>query len=522
MPESLMQSCIKVANEAPADIKSNLRRSWAAFSQERIDVNKRPESFKGCLFNLCWFHALVLGRRRFGQQGWSRKYSFNQGDLTICADVLTTYLDDNEGIPWEDLRYIFGEIMYGGHITDAWDRRTNNTYLEVIIHEGIFKKMELGKGFPAPSPTELDYEGYRNYIETDMVPEAPPLFGLHPNAEIGYLTVTANTLCDTILQMSGASSGGDGSGDSSSKVQSVMTDLLERLPTDFEMVGINIRAKEFLEGVEGPFIQVVLQEASRMNVLLDFMRKSLIDLGKGLKGQLNMTQAMEDLQICFGLNLVPGRNPFHKCSWESMAWFSKKGLITWFLDLIQRCEQLEGWTEEMVRPFSMWLPGLFNPTAYLTAVMQATSREESLPLDKVTTETHMTQLWSPEECLFHPRDGAFVHGLFIEGARWPQKDEIEETIDIHGVPCGGYIVDSRIKELLPLLPIIYVKAVAVQPQWEASSVGYLRHERAIYEAPIYITTMRGPTYVTLATMETKDPASKWTLAGCAVIFQTDD
>jgi Dynein heavy chain AAA lid domain len=28
-------------------------------------------------------------------------------------------------------RYICGEIMYGGHITDAWDRRTNNTYLQV-------------------------------------------------------------------------------------------------------------------------------------------------------------------------------------------------------------------------------------------------------------------------------------------------------------------------------------------------------------------------------------------------------
>ena len=44
-----------------------------------------------------------------------------------------SYLNDNPQVPWDDLRYIFGEIMYGGHITDPWDRRTNNVYLEVRL-----------------------------------------------------------------------------------------------------------------------------------------------------------------------------------------------------------------------------------------------------------------------------------------------------------------------------------------------------------------------------------------------------
>jgi len=33
-------------------------------------------------------------------------------------------------VPWEDLRYLFGEIMYGGHITDDWDRKLCKTFLE--------------------------------------------------------------------------------------------------------------------------------------------------------------------------------------------------------------------------------------------------------------------------------------------------------------------------------------------------------------------------------------------------------
>ena len=56
-------------------------------------------------------------------QGWNRSYPFSTGDLMICKDVLLNYLEANRNVPWVDLRYIFGEIMYGGHITDQFDRR---------------------------------------------------------------------------------------------------------------------------------------------------------------------------------------------------------------------------------------------------------------------------------------------------------------------------------------------------------------------------------------------------------------
>lgn len=35
--------------------------------------------------------------------------------------------------PWRELRYVFGEIMYGGHITDFFDRRVTMSYLEVSM-----------------------------------------------------------------------------------------------------------------------------------------------------------------------------------------------------------------------------------------------------------------------------------------------------------------------------------------------------------------------------------------------------
>ena len=57
------------------------------------------------------------------------------------------YISSNVHVPWEDMRYVFGQIMYGGHITDAWDRRCNNTYLDVYMQPNILHGCELAPGF---------------------------------------------------------------------------------------------------------------------------------------------------------------------------------------------------------------------------------------------------------------------------------------------------------------------------------------------------------------------------------------
>ena len=453
MPESLMQSCIKVANEAPSDIQSNLIRSWDNFSQETIETCSKPREMKACLFSLCWFHAVVSGRRRFGQQGWSRKYSFNTGDLIICSNVLKSYLDVNDDVPWDDLRYIFGEIMYGGHITDAWDRRTCNTYLKVYQNEELFHGLELAPGFNSPSPDMFQYDDYMSYIEQSMPPESPPLFGLHPNTEIGYLSNSAETLLFNILTISGGEDSATKENNKGNTERETMVDLQERLPKQFEMVTLTLKAKPLLDGPSGPYIVVVLQECGRMNILLHEIERSLSDLDKGLKGQLNMTQEMEDLLSALQMNQWPGRNPFSKCNWEKLAWPSQKNLLSQFSNMIQRVEQLSKWIETLDIPKSIWLPGLFNPSSYLTAAQQVTARKRGLALDTMTIETHVTSMWDASEVVNHAVDGTFIHGLFIEGARWPKGDELGDSFIVEGTKCAGTLSESRLKELMPPMPV---------------------------------------------------------------------
>lgn len=62
-------------------------------------------------------------------------------------------------VPYDDLRYLFGEIMYGGHITDEWDRRLCRTYLEEFIKPEMLEgELSLAPGFQLPG--NMDYSGY--------------------------------------------------------------------------------------------------------------------------------------------------------------------------------------------------------------------------------------------------------------------------------------------------------------------------------------------------------------------------
>ena len=100
------------------------------------------------MFSLCFFHSIIIERKKFGPQGWNKDYPFNMQDLRSCALVANNYLESAK-IPWDDLRYIFGEIMYGGHITDDWDRRLCNAYLrKYCVHE-ILEGLELCPGCAA-------------------------------------------------------------------------------------------------------------------------------------------------------------------------------------------------------------------------------------------------------------------------------------------------------------------------------------------------------------------------------------
>ena len=235
-----------------------------------------------------------------------------------------------------------------------------------------------------------------------------------------------------------------------------------------------------------------------MNTLLSTIRFSLFELDAGLKGQLNITDAMEALGTSLSLNKVPAE-------WEKYAYFSKKSLIEWFGDMLLRINQITIWSTEMETPKSLWISGLFNPMSFLTAIMQVTARQFKLPLDDMTLKTDVTNFKNWEELPGPAETGAYVHGFFLEGAGWELGRGGEQ----------GYLTDMILKELHPEVPVMHVTSIRLQER---------RAAKGNYECPVYVTTMRGPTYVFTAhlKMESEEfDANKWILAGVALLMSPE-
>ncbi|XP_068084396.1 dynein beta chain, ciliary [Anabrus simplex] len=483
IPQGILESSIKITNEPPTGMLANVHKALDNFNQDTLEMCSKEAEFKAILFSLCYFHAVVAERRKFGPQGWNKVYPFNVGDLTISVNVLYNYLEANPKVPWEDLRYLFGEIMYGGHITDDWDRKLCIAYLEELMQPALVDgELFLAPGFPAPTST--DYAGFHTYIDEMMPPESPYLYGLHPNAEIGFLTTTAENLFRTVFEMQPRDAGASGGATVTreDKVKLIVDEILEKLPEEFNMIEIMGKVEE-----RTPYVIVAFQECERMNYLTNEMKRTLKELDLGLKGELTITSVMEELENALFLDQVPE-------IWTQRAYPSLLGLTSWFADLVLRLRELDTWATDFVLPASVWLSGFFNPQSFLTAIMQSTARRNELPLDKMCLQCDVTKKHK-EESTSAPREGAYVHGLFMEGARWDTQ--------------LGVIMDSRLKELFPPMPVINVRAITQDKQ----------DLRNIYECPVYKTRMRGPTYVWTFNLKTRDKPQKWTLAGVALLLQ---
>jgi len=142
---------------------------------------------------------------------------------------------------------------------------------------------------------------------------------------------------------------------------------------------------------------------------------------------------------------------------------------------------------------------LFNPQSFLTATKQIFSKEKQAELNKLDIQTDVLKklYWEPD--LPPIKEGAYVFGFQIEGARWD--------------PAVGQLEESFPKKPFSVMPVVNCRAVPL---------GDGKEDKSIYKCPVYKTIMRsGLGYVFTAQLKTKFPPDKWVLAGVSIILDVE-
>uniref|UniRef100_A0A3B4Y7S0 Uncharacterized protein n=1 Tax=Seriola lalandi dorsalis TaxID=1841481 RepID=A0A3B4Y7S0_SERLL len=423
-PITFLQSSIKFTNEPPL-VKAGLKRTFSGVSQDQLEISNLPE-WKPLLYAVAFLHTTVQERRKFGPLGWNIPYEFNQADFTSSMQFVQNHLDDldaRRGVNWSCLRYMLGEVQYGGRVTDDLDKRLLNTFTRVWFSENTFSdKFCFYKGYSIPAKAKT-VQDVLQHVEALPLVDSPEVrahwtSNHDPSSHRGDPAASSlNLLLSAGVWAPPQRSSAE-----------ILSNCVSKVKGQLQKMGPLQPMNIFLR-----------QEVDRMQRVISS------DLNLPLSaGTIIMSEDLRDALDCMFDARIPRL-------WLRLSWPSAT-LGFWFSELLERNQQLSGWISTG-RPNQFWLTGFFNPQGFLTAMRQETTRSNlsrGWALDTVTLSNDVTKMMREDVLAPPPEDvgGVYIYGLFLDGAGWDRRGaklteappKVTNMADSKRQPGGGMVV----------------------------------------------------------------------------------
>ena len=470
IPANVLRIARKFVFELPSGIKHSLIRSYAnVLTPEKSE--KVPHERCRLHFLLAWFHAVIGERLRYVPIGWSKFYEFNESDQKCALEAIDEWINiyakdraniSPKQIPWDAIRTIIHQSMYGGKIDNEYDMKILESLVNLYFNEKtydfnypLFKTSSENQANVLKIPDKTTNSGFIEWINSLPNVESPEWSGLPNNAEKLVRETASNRFITEMNKIQGVEDEELGSTESAGKktqaswlitVQEKSTKLLKVLPLQVKpLVGTK-------QSNNDPIFRFLLREVAVASKLLNKVRDDLDKLILMSKGESKSTNELRDIAKNIFNDSVPK-------VWQIYSTL-ELNITEWILDLKNRINQLNKITQAKDYGRSgLWLGGLIFPEAYLTATRQSVAQELKVSLDELMLSVELVKNISKVD------NTCFVlKGLCIEGAEWNYDQ-------------GKLIMtDSLFSQLPPFLL-----------KW---SVRKNANMEKVFPIPVYLNTMR--------------------------------
>lgn len=444
LPVNLLRAGRIFVFEPPPGIRANLLRTFSTVPPTRM--MKAPSERARLYFLLAWFHAIVQERLRYVPLGWAKKYEFNESDLRVACDTLDTWIDTTamrrtnlppEKVPWDALVSLLSQSIYGGKIDNDFDQRLLTSFLKKLFTARSFEAdfalvanvdgvTDGQRHITMPDGTRRD--DFLKWIENLTERQTPSWLGLPNNAEKVLLTTRGTDLVSKLLKMQqledddelaysveepsekvvSAQRQEDGRPSWMKTLHNTAISWLELLPKNL------VTLKRTIENIKDPLYRYFEREVTMGAKLLQTVISDLNDvvlICQGEKKQTNHHRSMLS-------ELVRGIIPH---GWKRYTVPMGCTVIQWITDFSCRIKQLQKVSQlvsqtsaKELQSFPVWLGGLLNPEAYITATRQCVAQANSWSLEELTLDVKILEAGSSNEI----GDRSFgVTGLKLQGAQ---------------------------------------------------------------------------------------------------------